>query len=328
MTNKHSFLTTLSQYYSAKMTLQRQPSDITWRGRSPSEPPITWGFIRKWAVPRCNLRAHLLDCALTGRRTAAAQPRRSRSCAAASTLQSQLLLWKERNTFASGVRRQTVMVDGRPPQPLFTFGVIADVQYADIDDGYNFQRTNRRYYRNSLELLRNALDSWSKAAVKPGFILQLGDLIDGKNEPLAASDRALQAVLEELGCAAVDVHHVWGNHEFYNFSRHWLLSSKLNSSPQSGGGRGHVGGDVYAYHFSPHPGFTFVVLDAYDVALLGREESSPGYREALTVLRAYNRNDDLNRPPGIWFKVASTGHPFVRKAFRVTRISVSMVPHR
>lgn len=188
------------------------------------------------------------------------------------------------------------MVDGRPYQPLFAFGVIADIQYADIDDGYNFQRTNRRYYRSSIKLLRNALDSWSKAAVRPGFILQLGDLIDGHNKPLAASDRSVDAVLKELASASVDAHHVWGNHEFYNFSRNWLLRSKLNSTPQ--GSKKKVGSQVYAYHFSPYPGFTFIVLDAYDVALLGREESSPGYREALTLLRHFNKNDDLNCPPG------------------------------
>lgn len=186
------------------------------------------------------------------------------------------------------------MVDARPQQPLFAFGVIADIQYADIDDEYNFQRTNRRYYRNSIELLRNALDGWSKAAVRPGFILQLGDLIDGHNKPLAASDRAVDTVLKEL--RSVDAHHVWGNHEFYNFSRDWLLRSKLNSTPQ--GSQKEVGSNVYAYHFSPYPGFTFIVLDAYDVALLGREESSPGYREALTLLRRFNKNDNLNCPPG------------------------------
>lgn len=197
---------------------------------------------------------------------------------------------------APTARRLTAMVDGRPHQPLFAFGVIADIQYADIDDGYNFQRTNRRYYRSSIKLLRNALDSWSKAAVKPGFILQLGDLIDGYNKPLAASDRSVDAVLKELGSASVDLHHVWGNHEFYNFSRDWLLRSKLNSTPQ--GSKKKAGSHVYAYHFSPYPGFTFIVLDAYDVGLLGREESSPEYKEALTLLRRFNKNDNLNCPPG------------------------------
>lgn len=188
------------------------------------------------------------------------------------------------------------MGDCPPKKPLFTFGAIADIQYADIDDGYNYTRTHRRYYRSSIELLRNALDSWSKAPVKPGFILQLGDLIDGYNKPIVASDRALEAVLKELGSGSAAVHHVWGNHEFYNFSREWLLSSKLNSAPQ--GSQKAAGSQVNAYHFSPYPGFTFVVLDAYDVALLGREEASQGYQEARTLLRHYNKNDDLNTPAG------------------------------
>lgn len=194
------------------------------------------------------------------------------------------------------VRRPKVMVDCLPHNPLFTFGVIADVQYADIDDGYNYLRTHRRYYRNSIELLRNALNSWSKAAVKPGFVLQLGDLIDGYNKPLVASDRALEAVLKELGSGCADVHHVWGNHELYNFSRDWLLASKLNSTPE--GSQTGAGSPVYAYHFSPYPGFTFIVLDAYDVAVLGRQEASQGYQEALTLLRHANKNEDLNTPPG------------------------------
>lgn len=188
------------------------------------------------------------------------------------------------------------MVDSPPHSPLFTFGVIADIQYADIDDGYNYLRTHRRYYRSSVQLLRNALDGWSRAAVKPGFILQLGDLIDGFNKPLAASDRALETVLREFGSGSAEVHHVWGNHELYNFSRDRLWGSQLNSAPR-GSPRG-PGGRAYAYHFSPHPGFTVVVVDAYDVAVLGREESGHEYREALGLLRHHNKNEDLNTPPG------------------------------
>eukprot|EP00066_Takifugu_rubripes_P010471 XP_003978326.1 PREDICTED: radial spoke head 1 homolog [Takifugu rubripes] len=34
---------------------------------------------------------------------------------------------------------------------------------------------------------------------------------------------------------------------------------------------------MYTYHFSPYPGFTFIILDTYDVALMSREESKQGY---------------------------------------------------
>ncbi|XP_028424442.1 manganese-dependent ADP-ribose/CDP-alcohol diphosphatase isoform X1 [Perca flavescens] len=206
-------------------------------------------------------------------------------------------------------------MDDCPQQtPLFTFGVIADIQYADIDDGYNFTRTRRRYYRSSLKLLRNAWESWSESAVKPEFILQLGDIIDGFNKSQDASDRALHTVLREFTSGPAELHHVWGNHEFYNFSRSALLRSQLNSSPHHGSlhpnsnslhpgsssqglGAQAPGSDIYAYSFSPCPGFTFVVLDAYDVSLLGRQESSEQYNQAMDLLKLYNTNEDLNCPP-------------------------------
>lgn len=200
------------------------------------------------------------------------------------------------------IPKTTSGMDDCPQQtPLFTFGVIADIQYADIDDGYNFHRTRRRYYRSSLQLLRNAQESWSESAVKPEFILQLGDIIDGYNKGQDASDRALDTVLREFGSSPVEVHHVWGNHEFYNFSRSALLRSKLNSTPHndSSPGGAQAGSDIYTYHFSPFPGFTFVVLDAYDVSLLGREKSSEQYSDAMNLIKQYNNNEDLNQPPGM-----------------------------
>lgn len=203
--------------------------------------------------------------------------------------------WAE-STRLLPLSRPAAMAEPPPRGPLFTFGVIADVQYADLDDGYNFPRTRRRFYRSSLDLLGNALLSWSTAAVRPSFILQLGDIIDGFNRPAGASERALDAVLTRFGSGSAVTHHVWGNHEFYNFSRSWLLESKLNSAAL--GCQQGAGGQVHAYRFSPHPGFTFVVLDAYDVALLGRDESSQEYQEALTLLRQHNNNQDLNTPPG------------------------------
>lgn len=183
--------------------------------------------------------------------------------------------------------------------PLFSFGVIADVQYADIDDGHNFLRTRKRYYRTSVLLLRKALKSWSEAAVKPDFVLQLGDIIDGFNRRHEASERALEVVLRELSSSPAEVHHVWGNHEFYNFSRTRLLSSALNSRPDTERSLSESGTDIYAYHFRPHPGFSFIVLDAYDLSLLGREESSEQYKEAMLLLRQHNDNEDLNQPAGV-----------------------------
>ncbi|KAM6897525.1 manganese-dependent ADP-ribose/CDP-alcohol diphosphatase [Xenentodon cancila] len=189
------------------------------------------------------------------------------------------------------------MDPGPDRAPLFTFGVIADIQYADIDDGYNYTRTRRRYYRSSLQLLSNAQKSWSESAVRPDFILQLGDVIDGFNKPRDASERALDAVLAEFRRCPAEVHHVWGNHEFYNFSRGELLRSRLNSRLEADRSGAPARSDIYAYNFSPRPGFRFVVLDAYDVSLLGREESSEDYSNAMNLIRLHNKNEDLNCPP-------------------------------
>ncbi|KAM9837121.1 manganese-dependent ADP-ribose/CDP-alcohol diphosphatase [Aulostomus maculatus] len=202
------------------------------------------------------------------------------------------------------------MEDTCQQPPLFTFGVIADIQYADMDDGFNYSRTRRRYYRSSLQLLRNAQRSWLDSAVRPDFILQVGDIIDGFNKDRDASDRALDSVLTELSYTSMEVHHVWGNHEFYNFSRSSLLRSKLNSTlhtDRSYSGA-QAGGDIYAYHFSPFPGFMFVILDAYDVSLLGREESSEQYKRALNMIKQYNSNEDLNCPPN-----TDEGHKLVQR---------------
>ncbi|XP_051523228.1 manganese-dependent ADP-ribose/CDP-alcohol diphosphatase isoform X1 [Myxocyprinus asiaticus] len=182
-------------------------------------------------------------------------------------------------------------------RPVFTFGIIADIQYADIDDGLNFLRTRRRYYRNSLQLLRNAIQSWNEEHVKPGFILQLGDIIDGYNKNYEASDRALETVVSEFNNSSIEVHHVWGNHEFYNFSRKTLFASPVNSGAPAETGSSLIGDGIYAYHFSPAPKFRFVVLDAYDTSIIGRDPSSEKYNTSMKLLKEHNTNPDLNIPP-------------------------------
>ncbi|XP_063077299.1 manganese-dependent ADP-ribose/CDP-alcohol diphosphatase-like [Engraulis encrasicolus] len=184
------------------------------------------------------------------------------------------------------------MQDREPP--LFSFGIIADVQYADIDDGSNFKKTRKRYYRNSLKLLQTAIDAWNVEKVKPSFILQLGDIIDGFNKTHNASQSALDTVLRECS-RGPPMHHVWGNHEFYNFSRDALLSSALNSKCHSGQLLDNH--DFYAYHFSPAPKFRFVLIDSYDMGILGHGESSDKYQLSLKYMKNHNSNEDLNRPP-------------------------------
>ncbi|XP_064179127.1 manganese-dependent ADP-ribose/CDP-alcohol diphosphatase isoform X2 [Anguilla rostrata] len=220
--------------------------------------------------------------------------------------------WAKSGSLKNRLTRIKKMDETLPP--LFTFGVIADIQYADIEDGFNHHHTRKRYYRNSLRLLRRANEKWKGEAVKPSFIIQLGDVIDGYNKKYNASETALKTVVNEMDKSAIEVHHVWGNHEFYNFSRDELMISALNSRPTNDttstmsedttaledtveSGNVSDTEESYAYHFSPAPHFRVAVLDAYDLSLIGRKEPSVRYYEALEIIQAHNNNDDLNYPP-------------------------------
>lgn len=183
------------------------------------------------------------------------------------------------------------------PRACFTFGIVTDVQYMDKDDGNNFQKTRTRYYRHSLNLLRSAIDAWNKEPVLPSFILQLGDVIDGFNARYLTSHLSLQTVLGEMDKSKAPFHHVWGNHEFYNFNRDYLNTSKLSSKQledETVPSLRHDGEDFYAYHFCPFPKFRFVIIDTYDLSVLGRETSQEKYQYSLKILKEKNKNGDLH----------------------------------
>jgi hypothetical protein len=60
------------------------------------------------------------------------------------------------------------------------FGVIADVQWADADDGVNYSKTVVRHYRGALTQLGRAVRWWNEEQPVPlDFVANLGDVIDG-----------------------------------------------------------------------------------------------------------------------------------------------------
>ncbi|KAL0049678.1 hypothetical protein WJX82_007377 [Trebouxia sp. C0006] len=112
----------------------------------------------------------------------------------------------------------TVHTSG-PQQGLeFRFGIVSDVQYADIKDGHSFLGTPR-YYRASLDGLKRAVLGWENQQVE--FGIQFGDLIDGFN-PKDKSETALQSVLDEFALLHKPVYHMIGNHCLYNLPRNRL----------------------------------------------------------------------------------------------------------
>ena len=219
---------------------------------------------------------------------------------------------------------------------LFSFGLVSDIQYAGIEDRFNLETTKWRRYRHSLSCLREAVKSWKSENL--AFVTQLGDIIDGFNREDNNSEEALRAVLGEFQHLPSHFRlvNVMGNHELYNFPRTDLGSlygngpitvdqlntllendSVLNSTAlpcqqntATSSGRGglvvNVGtsdcqqdGPAFYYTFVPHPHFRVVVLDSFDLSILGRDESSARYREALEFVAQRNKNIDLEDPSGL-----------------------------
>eukprot|EP00794_Sanderia_malayensis_P015071 gene15071-16626_t len=206
--------------------------------------------------------------------------------------------------------------------PLFKFGIITDVQYGDIEDRLNYDGTVMRYYRDSANLLKQAIKTWADDGKDiPDFILQLGDLIEGCRVDFKDRERNLEHVLDccdELKCYFC---HLWGNHELNLFSREELAKSRLNSKPkmmcedtrvessQNGTiisvnaqnrSRTHESAArEYYFTFSPHRNFKFIALDSYDISICGRKSDEPEYKMAEEILTKHNHHSDWNNPIGL-----------------------------
>jgi|EP00670_Eutreptiella_braarudii_P007308 manganese-dependent ADP-ribose/CDP-alcohol diphosphatase len=169
--------------------------------------------------------------------------------------------------------------------PLFRFGVIADVQYCNCDDGTNFDGSVKRHYRGALSALGKAVDDWNSIE-DLRFIAQLGDVIDGKCEKFGQSESDLADVMAQFQrCNVQEIYHCIGNHELYNFAR-WQLAQKLRTI------RGPHKKEFYS--FSPASGWRFIVLDPYQEAIIGLPIGSAPYAKALTELQQNNPNDVLH----------------------------------
>jgi hypothetical protein len=137
-----------------------------------------------------------------------------------------------------------VVVNDKSQKPLFSFAVITDVQYADIDDSQSFLGVPR-FYRHSLESLHRAVDAWNRRGGL-AFAIHFGDIVDGKC-PKDKTRIAFDSVLSEFKAfRGGPVYHMIGNHCLYNLPRPEL--NQLLGIPRS------TDSDSY-YSFTPYPGF-------------------------------------------------------------------------
>ena len=147
---------------------------------------------------------------------------------------------------------------------LFSFGVIADIQYADQDT------RGLRHYRESIEKLREcsaALNTKSLA-----FVIQLGDLVDGGINNL---DRILP-VFDQIRAPK---YHVLGNHDFC--AERNVLLKRLNMPA--------------AYYQFSEPGWRFAVLDGMNVSVAGRwPQGSDNLQNGRRILAGLRREQAPN----------------------------------
>lgn len=180
----------------------------------------------------------------------------------------------------------STLASAQGSQPLLSFGVISDVQYADISDGRSFMGVPR-YYRHSIVILQRAVQKWNHQG-KLKFVINFGDIVDGfcpKDQSLAS----VKKVVGEFEKFNGPTHHLIGNHCLYNLPRDKLIH--LLKIPSL---------DRHAYYdFSPTPEYRFVILDGYDISAIGWPESHPNTLEALKFLRERNPNTDKNSPVGL-----------------------------
>lgn len=180
------------------------------------------------------------------------------------------------------------------PSSSFSFGICADIQYVEAEDGANFQKTKIRRYMQSIEIFKEAVNSW-KDTDSISFGLLLGDMIDQKASTLKTQDSAWESIMDiiEPGInSGLDFHYVFGNHEHYSFSRQELYSKFLREredcSPEK----------LYYSFKNAENSFKFIALDAYDSSIIGA--STPETLQQAKDLLAEKNPNDLSINGG-WF---------------------------
>ena len=193
--------------------------------------------------------------------------------------------------------------------PVFTFGAIADVQYADIPDGSNWDKSRIRYYRGALDILNKAVDWWKQEGVD--FMMNLADVIDGHNKPKGIEESSLESVLAAFGKIGKDVplYSMVGNHEYANFTHEQLASKPYLS-------------DGLNYDFSPKAGWRIVVVNTYEhnVILADNRDYAPPLptddRYTLCLQALLAKNPNLSQGEATWHSGIAWGKDLSKEVAR------------
>jgi len=190
------------------------------------------------------------------------------------------------------------MFDAKDIYSINEIGVIADIQYCDRDDGPNFDGTEFRRYRESLNVTKRAAKSFQAHDV--GAVIQLGDAIDGHSKDfLTDFNETLSAILDipsskdnsidsKKHPQSIPRFDVLGNHELYSCSRsnlHKIFDNYDQDNDMQSYSREIAGGK-----------WRLIVLDSYAISVLGYNDGELSEQElkklnyAKTILEHNNPN--------------------------------------
>ena len=153
-----------------------------------------------------------------------------------------------------------------------------------------------------MSVVERAAKAWQSQP--HSFALQLGDIIDGQNSGKygqglskfspsgSQSDVALHRVLSSFskyGWSSDKMYSAVGNHEFYCWPDRAVIASKIPQISALSSSNCAAPGNFFQ-SFSPAAGWRVIILDAYDVAIIGRSPESSEYKQAMRLLRSNNPN--------------------------------------
>lgn len=150
--------------------------------------------------------------------------------------------------------------------PLFSFGVIADVQYADAD------QWGKRDYRGSPERLKKSVEIFNQHAL--AFIVHAGDLIDRDH-------RSFEIPLDIFRKAKAPVHYVIGNHEF-------SVADSLKNGVRK------LLGNERGYYGFTNGNMQFLLTDALDVSVHASVMGTRSYAKASVILEKLKKEKANN----------------------------------
>ena len=148
-------------------------------------------------------------------------------------------------------------------EPVLSFGLIADVQYADDD----LRPGLDRHYRASLSKLEEAITELNRHELS--FVVHLGDLVDHDLHNV-------EPVLDRLAASRAPVHHVLGNHDF---------GSRVSETGVSDVAEVHKAfGITDPFYSFDLVGWRFVVLDTNEVGIIAHPPGTAARQHGQALL--------------------------------------------